>query len=319
MELTIADKVNANPTAADIAAALSATSFPEDWSIALDDNMESDVMIDAEYDPIGTFRVSVWENSARLHAVQNPDAVTLGKMLVKFLARDKSWRDICQWESPEEAKARVKDEGFAARQAESAAAAVAPRVPAMPGSAILSAVGFVILVFGGWCAFKLATQGTGFITDRFPKAEAKLAALTGGMGLVALLMAIAFYRRAREAQRWPKATGRVIVSKVERYTDTSGDSSKSRSYRPVIEFAYSVDGTEYCSKQRQLGVQSGGSERWARAVTAKYSVGSAVEVRYDPANPATAALENPIGMTLLILGASVLCLAVCIHALHVAG
>jgi len=319
MELTIADKVNANPTAADIAAALSATSFPEDWSIALDDNMENDVMIDAEYDPIGTFRVSVWENRARVHAVPNPDAATLGTMLQKFLRRDESWRDLCQWESPEEAEARVKAEASEAKEAASAAAAVAPRVPATPGLAILSAVGFAILVFGGWCAFKLATQGTGFITERFPKAEAKLAALTGGMGLVALLMTIAFYRRAREAQRWPKAVGRVIVSKVENDTDDSSDSRTKRSYRPVIEFAYSVDGTEYRSRQRQLGVQTGGSESWARTVTAKYPVGRAVEVLYDPANPGTAALENPIGMTFLAFGVSVFCLAVCIHALHVAG
>jgi hypothetical protein len=251
--------------------------------------------------------------------VRNPDAAILGTMLQKFLMRDESWRDLCQWESPEEAKARVKAESVAAKKAGFAAAAVAPRVPATPGLAILSAVGFAILVFGGYCAFKLATQGTGFITDRFPKAEAKLAALTGGMGLVALLMAIAFYRRAREAQRWPKAAGRVIVSKVESYKDDSGDSRTRRLYRPVIEFAYSVDGMEYRSRQRQLGAQTGGSESWARTVTAKYPVGRAVEVLYDPANPATAALENPIGMTFLAFGVSVLCLAVCIHALHAAG
>jgi hypothetical protein len=319
MELTIADNVNANPTAADIAAALSATSFPEDWSIALDDNMENDVMIDAEYDPIGTFRVSVWENRARRHAVPNPDAATLSTMMQKFLVHDEGWRDLCQWESPEEAKARVQAEAVEARKAGLAAAAAAPRVPATPGSAILSAVACAILVFGGWCAFQLATQGTGFITDRFPKAEAKLAALTGGMGLVALLMAIAFYRRAREAQRWPKAVGRVIVSKVQSYTDDSSDSRTRRLYRPVIEFAYSVDGKEYRSRQRELGAQTGGSESWAQTIKAKYPVGREVEVRYDPANPATAALENPIGMTFLALGVSVFCLAVCIHALHVAG
>ncbi|MDA0814320.1 MAG: hypothetical protein O3C21_18255 [Verrucomicrobia bacterium] len=176
MELTIVDKANPNATAADIARALNAKSFPEDWSITLDDNMENDVTIDAEYDPIGTFRVSVWENGARRHAVLNPDAATLSTMMQKFLLHDEGWRDVCQWESPDEAKARVKAKET--RQA----VATAPKVLATPGSTILSAICFAILVFGGYCAFKLATQGTGFITDSFPKAEAKLAALSGGIG-----------------------------------------------------------------------------------------------------------------------------------------
>lgn len=317
MELTIADTVNANPTAADIATALGATSFPEDWCITLDDNMEDDVMIDGEYDPIGTFRVSFFENRIRRHAVTNLDAATLGAMLQKFLRRDQSWRDLCQWETAEENKARVKAESAAAEKV--APAAGAPKPPATLGSLIASFASIAIVVFGGWCAFKLATQGTGFITDRFPKAEAKLAALTGGMGLVALLMAIGFYRRAREAQSWPKATGKVIVSKVESYQDTQGDDRARRLHRPVIEFAYGVDGKDYRSRQLQLGVQTGGSESWAKTVKAKYPVGSAVEVRYDPANPANAALENPIGMTLLVFGVAVFCLAVCVHALHVSG
>ena len=42
-------------------------------------------------------------------------------------------------------------------------------------------------------------------------------------------------------------------------------------------------------------------------------------LRYNPANPGDAALENAIGMTWLVLGVSVFCLAVCIHALHVSG
>ncbi len=308
MELTLADSVNASPTGSDITAALGATSFPEDWCLTLDDG--NDVMIDAEYDPVGTFRVSVWENRSRRHAVPNLDAATLSAMLQKFLAHDKGWRDLCQWESPEESKAPGKVEALAARKAELGA----PR-PTTPGSAIASVASLAILAFGGYCAFKLATQGLGFITDSFPKAEAKLAVLTGGMGLAALLMAIAFYRRSKEAQNWPTATGKVIVSKVEKY-QSAGDTSKGRLHRPVIEFAYRVDGKDYRSRQRQLGTDTGGSESWASGIKAKYPVGSAVEVRYNPANPGDAALETAIGMAWLILGASVFCFAVSIHALH---
>lgn len=320
MELSIEDKTNPNPTAADIATALNAKPFPEGWCITLDDNLKNNGTIDAEYDPIGTFRVSFLENRARRHAVRNLDAATLTTMMQKFLLHDNGWRDLCQWESPDEAKVRVKAEADETRKVRAAAAARRPQVSATPGSTILSAVCLAILVFGGYCAFKLATQGTGFITDSFPKAEAKLAALSGGMGLAALLIAIAFYRRAQEAQRWPKTAGRVIVSKVERYT--AGDSSDrrpTRSFHPVIEFAYNVDGKEYRSRQRQLGVQGGGPETWAKSIKGKYPVGSTVEVRYDPANPAEAELENPVGMTFLAFGAAVFCLAVSAYALHVSG
>ena len=320
MELTIAYETNANPTAADIATALNARSFPEGWCITLDDNLKNDVMIDAEYDPIGTFCVSFLENRARRHAVRNLDATSLTTMMQKFLLHDEGWRDLSQWESPDEAKVRVKAEADEARKVRAAAAVRWTQVSATPDSTILSAVCFAILVFGGYCAFKLATQGTGFITDIFPKAEAKLAALSGGMGLAALLISIAFYRRSQEAQRWPKTAGRVIVSKVERYTaGDSSDGRPTRSFHPVIEFAYRVDGKEYRSRQRQLGVQGGGSETWAKRVKGKYRVGSTVEVHYNPINPTEAALENPIGMTLLPFGAAVFCLAVSAYALHVSG
>lgn len=141
MELTIADKVDTNPTAADIKAALGARSFPEDWCLTLDDG--NDVMIDAEFDPVGAFRVSVWENNARRHAVEDLDAEMLSDMLQKFLAHDPSWRDLSQWESPEEQKARQKTE-VAARKQELAVLAAARPTP--PGSPIASLASLAILV-----------------------------------------------------------------------------------------------------------------------------------------------------------------------------
>lgn len=319
MELTIAGTVNANPTARDIAAALNAPSFPEDWSIALDDNMGNDVMIEAEYDPIGTFRVSCFEHRKFRHAVTNLDTATLGTMLQKFLVNDRSWRDLCQWESPEENKVRVEAAAIAERKAEMAAAAAAPRPPATPGSTILSFASLAILAFGGYCVFKLATQGLGFVTGSFPKAEAQLAVLTGGMGTFALLMFIAIYSRARQAQTWPKAAGRVIVSKVVTCTDDSGDGSTRRLYRPLIEFAYTVDGKDYRSRQYQLDADASGGETWAKSITAKYPVGGVVEVRYNPVSPRDAALKNQVAAKWLVFGLAVFLFAICLHALHVSG
>lgn len=312
MELTIADSVNPTPTAADITAALRATPFPDDWSLTLDDG--DDVMLDAEYDPVGAFRVSLWDKGTRLHAATDLDAATLLAMLQKFLAGDTSWRDLSPWESAEEQKARGKAL-IEARKADLAAAAATR--PAAPGSPMASFASLAILVFGGYCVFKLATQGLGFITGSFPNAEAKLAVLSGGMGLVALLMTIGGYRRFSEARNWPSAVGKIIVSKVVRHEDS--DTEGKRLHKPLIEFAYRVDGKDYRSHQLQLGSSTAASQSWAKGITAKYLVGAAVEVRYNPADPGDAALENPVGILWLALGASVLCLAVCIYALHASG
>lgn len=314
MELTIADSVATNPAAADIAAALGVPSFPEGWCITLDDG--DDVMIDAEYDPVGAFRVSVWEHNARRHAVKDLDAGTLSAMLQMFLAHDPSWRDLSAWESAEEQKLRTRAEA-AARKQELAVLAAARPTP--PGSPMASIASLVILAFAGFCAFKLATQGLAFITDMFPKAQAQLAVLTGAMGLAALLLAIGGLRRFQQARGWPTAAGRVIVSKVQAYRDSDADARGKRLRAPLIEFAYRVDGRDYRSSQRQLGTTTGGSEGWASGITARYPVGAAVEVRYNPADPADATLENPIGIVGLVLAASLLCLAVSVHALHPFG
>jgi hypothetical protein len=319
MELTILDKVNANPTAADIVTALSAASFPEDWSITLDENTEGGATIDALYEPDGTFRVLLIENHRRRYAVPKIDAATLSALLQKFLVHDRTWLDLCKWESPEETKARVKAEGLAATKGALAAAAAAPRPPLTPGSALASAASIAILGFAGYCIFKLSTQGLAFITDRFPNAEAKLAVFSGGFGLVALLIFIASYRYSRAARSWPVVFGTVTVSKVESHPGDATDRNASRLHRPVIEFSYSVNGQNYRSRQRQLGVDTSGSESWAKTVAERYPIGAAVEVRYDPANPATAALENPTGTAWIILGVSVFCIAVCVHVLHVSG
>ncbi len=310
MELTILDDVNANPGPGDIDAALRASSFPEDWCLTLDDGTGEGVMIDAEYDREGMFRVSFLENRVRFHATATVDAAAASVLLKKFLARDESWRALCTWESRKQSKARLEAER----------ADAASRARATPASPLFSILGAAIV--GLFClgAFKLVTQGPGFVADGFPKAESKLALLTGGMGLVALLFFLFALARFKAAQRWPVVSGKITLSKIEDDFATFDDNTSSgrtrRLHRPVVEFAYRVDGKDYRSRQRQLDGETSGSKTWAKGVAARYAVGSAVKVRYDPANPADAALENATGGLWIALGVSLLCLGVCVHALH---
>jgi hypothetical protein len=102
--------------------------------------------------------------------------------------------------------------------------------------------------------------------------------------------------------------GRIVKSAVEAFSETT-DGRTRTSYRAAVEFVYAVHGRDYRSNQVKLMVQTSGSRVFAEKVCAKYPEGSDVEVHYDPANPGTAALENPTGMSWLVLAVAVACFA----------
>lgn len=305
MELTVNDKVIAAPSAADIARALDAGSFPADWYIALDS--ETGAMLDAEAMEDGSFALVHADNDRRRHAVPNVDVALLKSILTRYLAGDADWQNACQWA-----------DGYPGPPPKPQAAPGASPGTMPKPSALRSLIGLVVLGSAGYLGWRVATEGTGFIEAAFPHAEAKLALLTGGMGAAALLIFLAMHAYSKMAQDWPFVAGKVVVSRVERSTDgDSGDGGTHRSYAPVIEYAYEVAGNTYRSRQVKLGFTSSGSESWAKRVAAKYPVGGPVEVHYDPANPGIAALDNPTGLTWLAFGVAVMLFGFSAYALGV--
>jgi hypothetical protein len=55
------------------------------------------------------------------------------------------------------------------------------------------------------------------------------------------------------------------------------------------------------------------SESYAAGVAARYPKGAGVDVHYDPANPANAALENPTGTRWFLLVLAVALFALAAH------
>lgn len=303
MELTVNDKVIAAPSAADIARALDAASFPQDWYIALD--REDGTMLDAEAMEDGRFTLVHAQDKRRRHAVPNVDAALLKSILTRFLAGDPAWQGACQWA-----------DGYPGPPPKPAAVGGGSTMP--KPSALRSLIGFAVLGSAAYLGWRVATEGTGFINAAFPHAEAKLALLTGGMGAAALLIFLGMHAYSKAAQDWPFVAGKVVVSSIERSTDgDSGGGGTHRSYAPVIEYAYEVAGNTYRSRQVKLGFTSSGSESWAKRVAAKYPVGAPVEVHYDPGNPAIAALDNPTGMTWLAFGVAAMLFGFSAYALGV--
>ncbi len=172
--------------------------------------------------------------------------------------------------------------------------------------------GLALLAVCAGAIYWLVTQGPDFVRVHFPKAAAKPEfpiALTG-FGLVLLLFFIGARRYSKQAANWPSVRGKIVRSVVEQYEERDSDGRLRTSYRPVVEFAYPVRGSDYHGNQTKVGVTVSAGKAYAEKVIAKYPAGSEIDVHYDPNDPSTSALENPTGMTWIVAVAALGCFAV---------
>jgi hypothetical protein len=102
------------------------------------------------------------------------------------------------------------------------------------------------------------------------------------------------------SHRWPRTTGTIIASEVERSRDVEGGVS----YRAHVTYRYVVDGRELEASRIRFGDRLEVS--WsapAAGTVGRYPVGTAVSVRYNPHDPKDAVLEP--GINGLLLGSAV--------------
>jgi hypothetical protein len=121
-----------------------------------------------------------------------------------------------------------------------------------------------------------------------------------GIGLLVAVGTGAWYwhdrQRSADAADWPQAQGTVLSSRVEsRYSQSSSSSGRSSrssyTYLPAVEYSYAVGGREYRSAKVNLGAEeSYGDPSWAEEFVAAHPPGGTVAVRYNPEDPADAAL-----------------------------
>jgi hypothetical protein len=170
--------------------------------------------------------------------------------------------------------------------------------------------GLIGLAVVGLAIYWMIVEGPAYLAAHFPNApgDPRFVLAATGFGLLALLFFFAFRSASRKAQSWPSVRGKIVKSAVETFSEME-DGRTRTSYRAAVEFVYAVHGRDYHGNQVKLMVQTSGSRVFAEKVCAKYPEGSDVEVHYDPANPGTAALENPTGMSWLVLAVAVACFA----------
>jgi hypothetical protein len=120
----------------------------------------------------------------------------------------------------------------------------------------------------------------------------------GVAALVVLIcggIAIVMFLRTAATAGWQPAPGQVLESRVVHSSTTEGTSSD-----PRVVYAYLVAGRQYQGERIFVG---GAVSGWgADKTVARYPVGSAVQVFYNPANPAEAVLErrSPVGIYLVL-------------------
>jgi hypothetical protein len=163
-------------------------------------------------------------------------------------------------------------------------------------SALRVIEGLVVLAAIGGAIWWLIARGPDFIEAQFPKSDPPIVIFAACFGLAALALFIATHRYSRQAQSWPRVTGTIVRSEVESFREMTGGHT-SIMYRPAVEYAYTVGALALRGTQIKLAMTTSGSQDYAQSVVKKYPQGSKVDVHYDPANPATAALENPTGAT----------------------
>jgi hypothetical protein len=184
-------------------------------------------------------------------------------------------------------------------------------IPKGVGKGLAILVGFGIALAA--VIYALVAIAPGLVEEQFPKANTPVVIIAAAVGVLVLLFFIASYRFSRKAADWPLVRGTVLQSGTEK-VESRSQGSQQIVYAPVVEYGYRVSDVDYVSRQIKLGVTVSGSQGYAAGVAARYPQGSIVDVHYDPANPSSAALENPTRLSWLLLVVALACFGLAAYA-----
>lgn len=171
-----------------------------------------------------------------------------------------------------------------------------------------------VLLIGGTLGFDRVLSALKTGSDRAPEVVTVAMALAG-MALFVILLAFALQRQQAAARQWLSTQGTVVRAGLESFWvvdsgDGVGNPWRRRLMRSDVEYSYTVAGVSYRGNRLALGGKFYASRAGlVRGATQRYRAGGAVQVFYNPDNPAEAVLE-PRAMGLgLLWGVAALLLA----------
>lgn len=99
-------------------------------------------------------------------------------------------------------------------------------------------------------------------------------------------------QRAQASLGWPQVQGKVLESRLTQRMVSTGEGGETTHYKPNIRYTYEVAGKSYQGDTVRFGNVETSFTKKAQAYLDKYPVGTAVSVRYDPADAKVATLET---------------------------
>jgi hypothetical protein len=131
-------------------------------------------------------------------------------------------------------------------------------------------------------------------------------AFAGG-GVILIISALTFGRRAKTNISWPAVKGKVLSSEVVESSGLTDQGVPFSSFKPVIRFKYGVNQVEYISIHIGQSVLQANHPA-IQQISEKFPIGKSVTVHFDPQNPTEAILapQVPVARPLIITGAGLL-------------
>jgi hypothetical protein len=134
-------------------------------------------------------------------------------------------------------------------------------------------------------------------------------------GVVLCIMALYYFRQARESKSWPSTPGIIISSGVCRVADVSDH--EETQFKAEIRYSYTIDQDTYTSNRiRILPNMPTASSVLASKSIATYPMDSPVTVYYNPDRPTQAVLEP--GVTVDLIAFMIIGIALLVGSLVVA-
>jgi Protein of unknown function (DUF3592) len=291
MELCVNDKFTTDPSAEDIGRALDSGPHATDWYLVLDDEAD-DSNIEATARSDGTYDVTAGDGDHEGLASGPLTGDQVKAILLQYRSRDSGWRDHFTWES----QAQDEEEGEETRPS-------AKRWSEPPTWAVVIVVASIALVVIAGLARSWLPFGD---SDYFFVGLIFLPML-----VLVVVAVLAKMLEVRQAASWATAVGRIVTAGTQAQHHKFADEATTVRSLPVVEYEFAVGGRKVRGSRISVGEDSGGAN--TEATLRRYTVGAAVTVYYDPANPNNCVLERGVpqgvGKGLAILAGLVVVLA----------
>jgi hypothetical protein len=133
----------------------------------------------------------------------------------------------------------------------------------------------------------------------------------GLLGIGLIILAIVQRYKAKAAEAWPTVPGVILSSGLSRHDSYDADTGTSTSFKPEVQYQYSVMGQNFVGDQISFGNVSYSYNIAAKKI-APYPQGTQVLVHYNPSDPSKAVLETKSagGVVLIIVGAVFIVIAI---------